>query len=81
MRTISLVIAMLLAGSSMLPAQLPNPLGLPDPLGVSKSRPSAPDPGFSRQEQRPEEGRRRYKRRHPRRYDERPRLKRRKRGY
>ena len=42
-----------LFGSSLLLAQLPNPLGLPDPLGVSKS------PAPSREGQpAPREGRR-----------------------
>lgn len=43
----------LMLGSSLLLAQLPNPLGLPDPLGVSRN------PGPSREGSRPSrEGRR-----------------------
>ena len=59
----SLVIALALAGSGMLPGQLPNPLGLPDPLGLTKPKVSAPAPGSSRPVQRPEAGRKRYQRR------------------
>jgi hypothetical protein len=61
MRKISLIIAALLAGSFMLPGQLPNPLNLPDPLGLSRPGPSAPEPYPSVW---PEEGKAKYHR-HP----------------
>ncbi|MGH7868058.1 MAG: hypothetical protein ACREP9_10635 [Candidatus Dormibacteraceae bacterium] len=34
----------LVAGASLLSAQVPNPLNLPDPLGISKPHNSAPAP-------------------------------------
>ncbi len=64
MKTITAVVIALLAGSFMLPAQLPNPLNLPDPLGISKSNPGDRGPSPSRQEQWPVEGHRRYVRRY-----------------
>jgi len=59
-----LVLAALLAGACMLPAQLPNPLFLPDPLGIAQPGPNAPNPGPPRQTQKPEDGRARQQRHH-----------------
>ena len=76
MKRIGLVIAMLLTGTCMLPAQLPNPLNLPDPLGITDSNPNQSGP--PRQDQgRPRVRQRYYKRRYPRQRYQRPYVKRR----
>lgn len=51
-------LAALLFGSTLLMAQLPNPLGLPDPLGLSKKPAPAPSRDGRRVEQRPSRERR-----------------------
>jgi hypothetical protein len=53
-------LAALMFGSTLLMAQLPNPLGLPDPLGLTKKPAPAPAPRRDgrRVEQRPSRERR-----------------------
>lgn len=53
MNRLSRLLVALLFGSSLLPAQIPNPLNLPDPLGLSKKPAPAPSRDGRRVERKP----------------------------